>query len=43
MTSHLLESEIDGRPIPDEVVKNCTGMVYFGAPSPPYLPRCRSH
>ncbi|KZV91307.1 cytochrome P450 [Exidia glandulosa HHB12029] len=29
MTSHLLEAEIDGAPIPEEVVANSTGIVYF--------------
>ncbi|EJD37771.1 cytochrome P450 [Auricularia subglabra TFB-10046 SS5] len=29
MTSHLLASELDGRAIPEDVIRNSTGMVYF--------------
>ncbi|EJD54730.1 cytochrome P450 [Auricularia subglabra TFB-10046 SS5] len=29
MTSRLLEAELDGMPIPEEVIKNCTGTVLF--------------
>lgn len=29
ITSRLLEAELDGMPIPEEVIKNCTGTVLF--------------
>ncbi|EJD37779.1 cytochrome P450 [Auricularia subglabra TFB-10046 SS5] len=29
MTSHLLSSDLDGQPIPEDVIRNSTGMVYF--------------
>ncbi|EJD37774.1 cytochrome P450 [Auricularia subglabra TFB-10046 SS5] len=29
MTSNLLSSDFDGRPIPEDVIKNSAGMVYF--------------